>query len=175
MTRLLTVFAFTAINAFAQLGGNSLSPLREGLDRKEAVKITDNIYQAIGFGNTFLVTTPAGNVIIDTSNAGTAPLHVNLLKARSAAPVKYIILTHGHGDHTGGVALWKEPGTEVIAQKNQVEFLNYQERLNRFFTIRNSAQFVFATPPPWHGLEMKARSNWRRFSSTISMSSRSAA
>ena len=155
MTRLLIASAFTAISAFAQLGANPLSPMREGLDRKEAVKITDNIYQAVGFGNTFLVTTPAGNVIIDTSNVGTAPLHVKLLKARTAAPVKYIILTHGHSDHTGGVSLWKEPGTEVIAQKNQVEFLNYQERLNRFFAIRNSAQFVFPTPPAmaWPGDE----------------------
>jgi glyoxylase-like metal-dependent hydrolase (beta-lactamase superfamily II) len=155
MTRLFIFCAATSISVFAQLGENPLTPLREGLDRKEAVKITDNIYQAVGFGNTFLVTTPAGNVIIDTSNLLTAPLHVKLLKARSAAPVKYIILTHGHGDHTGGVALWKEPGTQVIAQKNQVEFLNYQDRLNRFFAIRNSAQFVYPTPPPmvWPGDE----------------------
>src|SRR5580704_5723484 len=155
MTRLLIVSAVTSIRIFAQLGANPLSPMREGLDRKEAVKITDNIYQAIGFGNTFLVTTPEGNVIIDTSSVLAAPLHVKLLKARSAGPVKYIILTHGHGDHTGGVDLWKEPGTEVIAQKSQVEFLNYQERLNRFFAIRNSAQFVFPTPPAmaWPGDE----------------------
>jgi alkyl sulfatase BDS1-like metallo-beta-lactamase superfamily hydrolase len=155
MTRLPVAFAVTSITAFAQLGSDRVSPLREGLDRKEAVKISDSIYQAVGFGNTFLVTTPGGNVIIDTSSILSAPLHVRLLKARSAAPVKYIVLTHGHGDHTGGVALWKEPGTEVIAQKNQVEFLNYQERLNRFFALRNSAQFVFPTPPAmaWPGNE----------------------
>jgi alkyl sulfatase BDS1-like metallo-beta-lactamase superfamily hydrolase len=155
MTRLLILSALTSTAAFAQLGGDARSPIREGLDRKEAVKITDNIYQAVGFGNTFLVTTPAGNVIVDTSSAATAPLHVRLLKARSSAPVKYIILTHGHGDHTGGVALWKEPGTEVIAQRNQVEFLNYQARLNRFFALRNSAQFVTPTPPvmAWPGDE----------------------
>ena len=155
MTRLFIASAITSIPMFAQLGANPVSPMREGLDRKEAVKITGNIYQAIGFGNTFLVTTPAGNVIIDTSSVLAAPLHVKLLRARSAGPVKYIILTHGHGDHTGGVALWKESGTEVIAQRNQFEFLNYQERLNRFFAIRNSAQFVFPTPPamPWPGDE----------------------
>jgi alkyl sulfatase BDS1-like metallo-beta-lactamase superfamily hydrolase len=155
MTKLLTAGALTSIAAFAQLGADPLTPMREGLDRKEAVNITENIYQAVGFGNTFLVTTPAGNVIIDTSNVLTANLHVKLLKARNAGPVKYIILTHGHGDHTGGVALWKEPGTEVIAHKNQIEFLNYQERLNRFFALRNSAQFVFPRPAamPWPGDE----------------------
>lgn len=31
-----------------------------------------------------------------------------------------IILTHGHGDHTGGVKLWKEAGTEVIADALKV-------------------------------------------------------
>jgi alkyl sulfatase BDS1-like metallo-beta-lactamase superfamily hydrolase len=146
---------FAPVAALAQLVSDPLTPMREGLDRKEAVKITDNIYQAVGFGNTFLVTTPEGNVIIDTSNPLAAQLHVKLLKARSSAPVKYIILTHGHGDHTGGVALWKAPDTQVIAQKNQVEFLNYQERLNRFFALRNSAQFVFPTPPAmnWPGDE----------------------
>src|ERR1700679_2851383 len=155
MTKLFFASALASIAAFAQLGSDPLSPLREGLDRKEALQITENIYQAVGFGNTFLVTTPEGNVIIDTSSVLSAPLHVKLLKARSAAPVKYIILTHGHGDHTGGVALWKEAGTQVIAQRNQVEFLNYQERLNRFFALRNSAQFIFPTPPAmrWPGDE----------------------
>ncbi len=155
MTKLLIASVIASPLVFAQLGADPRTPLREGLDRTEAVKITDNIYQAVGFGNTFLVTTPEGNVIIDTSSILAAPLHLKLLKARSAAPVKYIILTHGHPDHTGGVALWKQPATEVIAQKNQVEFLNYQERLNRFFALRNSAQFVFPTPPAmaWPGDE----------------------
>jgi len=155
MTRLFTLSVLTSISLSAQLGTNPVSPMREGLNRKDAVKITDNIYQAIGFGNTFLVITPEGNVVIDTSGAQAAPLHVKLLKAHSAAPVKYIILTHGHGDHTGGVALWKEPGTEVIAQRNQVEFLNYQARLNRFFALRNAAQFDYPKPPetPWPGDE----------------------
>jgi len=155
MTKSIIAAISFATAAFAQLGSNPLTPLREGMDRTEAVRITDNIYQAVGFGNTFLVTTSEGNVIIDTSSILAAPLHVKLLKARSAAPVKYIILTHGHPDHTGGVALWKQPGTEVIAQRNQNEFLNYQDRLSRFFALRNAAQFVFPTPPtaPWHGNE----------------------
>lgn len=155
MIRLLIVSALASAAAFAQLGNTSRSPLREGMDRKEAVRITGDIYQAVGFGNTYLVTTPEGNVIIDTSNPLAAQLHVKLLKACSAAAVKYIILTHGHGDHTAGVALWKEPGTQVIAQKSQVEFLNYQARLNRFFALRNAAQFEYPTPGamPWPGQE----------------------
>ena len=155
MIKLLLASMIGTMTVLAQLSSNPVSPIREGLDRTEAVKITDNIYQAVGFGNTFLLTTPAGNVIIDTSSTVAAPLHVKLLKARSTGLVKYIILTHGHGDHTGGVDLWKEPGTQIVAQRNQTEFLNYQARLNRFFALRNSAQFNFPMPAPmaWPGDE----------------------
>src|SRR5262245_24953467 len=127
--------------------------LRQGLDQTRPIKVNEAIYQAVGFGNTFMVTTSEGNVIIDTSNAIAAPHHVKLLKAENAGPIKYIILTHGHGDHTGGVPLWRQPDTRIIAQRNHVEFLNYQARLGGFFAIRNAAQFSLPTPstPPWPG------------------------
>jgi alkyl sulfatase BDS1-like metallo-beta-lactamase superfamily hydrolase len=155
--RLTTALSLVVLGAVAQPpSDNPLTGVAaRGVGQTEATRITDNIYQAIGFGNTFLVTTPDGNVIIDTSSAGSAALHVKLLKAKSPAPVKYIILTHGHGDHTGGIALWKEAGTHVVAQKNHIEFVNYQARLNGFFALRNAAQFEGrAGPPterPWPG------------------------
>src|SRR4029077_2262523 len=81
---------------------------RVGQNQTEPLKVADVIYQAIGFGNTFLVTTSAGNVIIDTSSAGVAQRHRELLSKVNKDPARYIILTHGHGDHTGGVGLWKQ-------------------------------------------------------------------
>ena len=99
------------------------------------------IFQATGFGNTFMVTTKAGNVIIDTSIPTNASRHHALLTAVSAGPIKDIILTHGHGDHTGGVPAWKQPGTRVIEQASSVEFRNYQTRLAGFFAVRNAAQY----------------------------------
>ena len=99
------------------------------------------IFQAVGFGNTFMVTTKAGDVIIDTSLPMNAARHHSLLRAADAAPIKDIILTHGHGDHTGGVSAWKEPGTHVVEQANSVEFRNYQTRLEGFFAVRNAAQY----------------------------------
>jgi len=128
------------------MANNPTVLLREGSDQKKALKIHDAIYQAIGFGNTFMVTTSEGNVIIDTSLPFNAPRHTKLLKAENAGPVKYIILTHGHGDHTGGVPAWKEAGAQVIAQKNHVEFMHYQARLRGFFALRNAAQFALPQP-----------------------------
>ena len=148
MKRALLLVAATAFAQVtnAQVPSDPTTLQREGMDQRAALKITDNIHQAIGFGNTFLITTSEGNVIIDTSSPQPAQFHVKLLKAVSSAPVKYIILTHGHGDHTGGLRLWKEPGTKIIAHKNQTEFLNYQARLNGFFSERNAAQFARPRP-----------------------------
>jgi alkyl sulfatase BDS1-like metallo-beta-lactamase superfamily hydrolase len=106
-----------------------------------ALQVTDRINIAFGFSNTFLVTTPEGNVIIDTSSRGSAPEHRRLLREISDAPVRYIILTHGHGDHRGGIDIWREPETEVVAHRKYLEFIAYQTRLAGFFAERNRAQF----------------------------------
>jgi alkyl sulfatase BDS1-like metallo-beta-lactamase superfamily hydrolase len=116
---------------------------RIGENQKEALKVHDHIFQGIGFANTFMVTTPAGNVIIDTSSVNRANKHHDLLTKVSDAPAKYIILTHGHGDHTGGVHLWKQEGTQVVTHKLFTWLCDYQDRLGRYFAKTNAAQFNF--------------------------------
>lgn len=116
---------------------------RVGADQKEALKINDAIYQGIGFGNTFLVTTSAGNVIIDTSMGNMAARHHELLTKVSDEPIRYIILTHGHGDHTGGVHLWRQEGTRILTHRNFPAFRAYQDRLLTYFARANAAQFNF--------------------------------
>lgn len=91
--------------------------------------------------NTFMIVTRDGNVIVDTSIAAAAPAHRRALTAVNAGPIKAIVLTHAHGDHTGGVAQWRQPGTEIIAQRKHGEFIQYQRRLAGYFARSNAAQF----------------------------------
>jgi len=140
--------AFTTVVVGLLLNGHSIAqqaammnPGLVGRDQTEAIRINEAIFQATGFGNTTMVVTPDGNVIIDTSLIVNAPRHKRLLQAEDDGPVKYIILTHAHGDHTGGVNAWREEGTEIIAQDEHYEFVNYQNRLKGMFSQRNAAQF----------------------------------
>src|SRR5207247_8714182 len=87
---------------------------------------------AVPQSNTFLVTTPDGSVVIDTSGPAGAAVHQPLLAAVRTAPVKAVILTHGHGDHTGGVARWVRPG-DIITHRDFPAFLQYQRMLAGFF------------------------------------------
>jgi alkyl sulfatase BDS1-like metallo-beta-lactamase superfamily hydrolase len=121
-----------------QMADNPTDLLRIG---DKVININEAISMVEGFGNTFLVKTSEGSVIIDTSIVTHARKHKELLGPEVRGGVKYIILTHAHGDHTGGVPLWKEKGTQIIAQKNHTEFVHYQTRLAGFYARRNAAQF----------------------------------
>lgn len=156
MTRVRVVAALAALasaSAVAQVQIGVDNPLRTGENQQAAVRVNDAIFLAYGFGNTFLVTTSAGNVVIDTSSVFRAGRAKELLQRENAGPIKYIVLTHAHGDHAGGVPVWKGADTQVIAQKEHYEFVNYQQRLAGFFAERNAAQFNFQRPPtgPWAG------------------------
>ncbi len=94
--------------------------------------------------NTIVLETPAGAVIIDTSRPPASRAHFDLLQKSGVTKAAYVILTHGHGDHTGGVALWKGAGAKVVAHEAFDEFLAYQRMLAGFYARRNAAQFQFA-------------------------------
>lgn len=87
------VIALPAINAVDaqtqnQVPDNPITLAQTGHDQTKALKVNEAIYQGIGWGNTFMVTTSEGNVIIDTSIAARAPQHHKLLKAENSGPVK---------------------------------------------------------------------------------------
>ncbi len=107
------------------------------------LQIHEGVYMVRGFSNTFLVTSDEGSIVIDTSISFTGGAHEQALRPYVVEPLRYIILTHNHPDHTGGVEAWRGDDTtvEVLAQKEAVQFAHYQRRLDGIFRNRNSAQF----------------------------------
>src|SRR6202007_1612412 len=59
-----------------------------------------------------------GIIMVDTQFA---PMHDKLMAAIrqiSPLPIKYIVVTHFHADHTGGIAAFQNDGATVISQDN---------------------------------------------------------
>src|SRR6185437_3984741 len=79
----------------------------------------NHAYELVGQGgNMTVVAGGDGIILVDTEFA---PLHDKIkaaITAISPAPVKYIVNTHYHSDHTGGDAPFVKEGVTVIAQEN---------------------------------------------------------
>nr|AIW80565.1 class B beta-lactamase, subclass B3 [uncultured bacterium] len=87
----------------------------------EPFKIIGNIYYVGTNGlSSFLVTSPQGHVLIDTTMPETASqIEANIQKLGfKLTDVKYLVNTHAHMDHTGGFAqLKKSTGAQMVSAR----------------------------------------------------------
>jgi glyoxylase-like metal-dependent hydrolase (beta-lactamase superfamily II) len=96
---------------------------QESVDwNKIEIKTTDlgnKTYRLEGQGGNITVAVGTdGIIMVDTQFA---PLHDKIaaaIKAISPLPIKYVINTHFHGDHTGGNEGFQKDGAIVVAQDN---------------------------------------------------------
>jgi len=108
---LVILSAFVALSAFAQERDFSKVQMK-------VVKVAGNVYMLQGAGGNIGVSVgDDGIVIVDDQFAGMAPKIKEALKAITTKPVKYVINTHYHGDHTGGNEIFGREGT-IIAHEN---------------------------------------------------------
>jgi len=87
----------------------------------QTVELEDNVHILMGGpaqGNVLALSGPDGILIVDSMYA---PMHDKLVAAIrefSAAPIRYVVNTHMHGDHTAGNDAFKALGATVIGQEN---------------------------------------------------------
>jgi glyoxylase-like metal-dependent hydrolase (beta-lactamase superfamily II) len=81
-------------------------------------KVAGNVYMLQGEGgNIGVLTGDDGIVIVDDQFAPLATKIRAALKGISDKPIKFILNTHWHGDHTGGNAAFSSDGS-IVAQEN---------------------------------------------------------
>ena len=85
----------------------------------KVTKVSGNIYMLEGSGGNIAASVGEdGIVIVDDQFAPLAEKIQAALKGITDKPVRFIINTHYHGDHTGGNEPFSNTGSTVIAQDN---------------------------------------------------------
>lgn len=85
----------------------------------ESTKVADNIYMLKGAGGNIAIS--AGTEGVFMIDAQFSPLSEKIstaIKGISDKPVKYLMNTHWHGDHTGGNENFSKKGATIIAHNN---------------------------------------------------------
>jgi metallo-beta-lactamase class B len=112
-----TVAAVTALGALANVSAQSM---REKWNHPtEPFHVIGNIYYVGPAGLAcYLITTPAGHILLDAGLAESAPLVEHSIEALGfrLSDVKILINSHAHFDHGGGLAeLKRRTGAKLVA------------------------------------------------------------
>jgi glyoxylase-like metal-dependent hydrolase (beta-lactamase superfamily II) len=83
-------------------------------------KVSANLYVIIGDGgNVAVMPTNEGVLVVDDKFARDAPQIMEKIKGISNKPVKYVLNTHQHGDHTGGnEAMLTTQSAQILIHRN---------------------------------------------------------
>lgn len=107
-----TLFLFSVLTVFAQTdGGKKVNT--------KLIKVSNKIYALQGQGGNIGLSVGADGVfMIDDQFADGIEQIQNDIKKVSNKPVRFLVNTHFHGDHTGGNPAMAQSGAIIISQEN---------------------------------------------------------
>jgi len=83
-------------------------------------QVADDLYmiQSSASGNITVFTSDDGVLLVDSKFANENARVMELLRTVTDLPVKYVVNTHMHGDHTGGNIAFEALGADIVATEN---------------------------------------------------------
>jgi alkyl sulfatase BDS1-like metallo-beta-lactamase superfamily hydrolase len=117
--------------------------VKSGEGQAAAIERAPGVWESRGVGNSYLVTTPEGDVVVNAGTLGDARRGRELFAEVSQNPVRYIVLTQSHANQYGGLEVFKTPDNRVIAHRNYPDERRYNEALKDHY-LRGSRR-IFGT------------------------------
>jgi len=99
-------------------------------EKAEFKKIADGVYAFIGKlndANALVIVTTEGVVLVDTgNNPPETRILQKFIQSVTSAPVRYIVISQNHGDHTGGVPLFSPPANVIVHDRVLKEWAKWK-------------------------------------------------
>jgi cyclase len=161
--------AFALVVAMMVSGGVWSTHAQQNIDfgrlELRTVKVADGLYVLMGGpaqGNIAVSVGNDGVFLVDTMYGQMHEKIVAAVRALTAQPIRYVVNTHLHGDHTGGNAAMARLGAVIISHENMrkriagaqnapaagaLPLLTYSDRLTMHF---NGEEIQIYHPAPAH-------------------------
>ncbi|BFM08161.1 alkyl sulfatase dimerization domain-containing protein [Halioxenophilus aromaticivorans] len=123
------------------------SMVQSGQGQTQAIERAAGIYESRGIGNSYLITTDEGSVLVNAGALGDAKRGRQLFAAVSDQPIRYIVLTQSHANQFGGLEVYKTPSNSVVAQRTYLEDRQYFNALNQHYQRGSRRVFSQITGP----------------------------
>ncbi len=157
ITFTLATFSALALGVFAadtqvepERASKLLGTQNNQFERK-VVQVSENVYTAVGFhgANTSMIVGDDGIIIVDTLRGPlSASMALREFRKYSDKPVKAILYTHSHGDHTGGAsAFMGEETPDIYATEGFGSAEGVNQAVAPVKGLRNIRQFGRDLPP----------------------------
>jgi len=109
--------ALLIVSLFAVASARAQAPVDDSKTVVKTNKITDNFYTVDGRGGTIgVLVGPQGTFMVDTQFAPLTDRIVAAIKQISPNPIRFVVNTHVHPDHTGGNANMGKLGATIFAR-----------------------------------------------------------
>lgn len=115
--------------------------IRSGQGPQSAIERARGVYESRGIGNSYLLTTPAGDVLVNAGALADARRGKTLFARVSQNPIRFIVLTQSHANQYGGLELYKTPENQVIAHRGYLEDRQYNDMLSPYY--RRGSRRIF--------------------------------
>ena len=127
----------------AETGGIVVGAFKEAATAKVTVQnLRRNISVLLGAGgNIAVLTGPDGKLLVDAEIITARPNVSKALASINADPIKQLINTHWHFDHTGGNEWVHEAGASILAHENTRKHLSQATR------VEGNCQYTFPAAP----------------------------
>jgi glyoxylase-like metal-dependent hydrolase (beta-lactamase superfamily II) len=132
----MTRVAHAALAAAVGLAGGSLaSPQEQDFSKVEVKteKVADGVFVLMGAGGNIGVSAgPDGVILVDDEYAPLTEKITAAVKAISDKPIRFLLNTHWHGDHTGGNENLGNAGVLIVAHENVRVRMSVEQFLEAF-------------------------------------------